>query len=44
VPSPEVEAVWLTIYHDIERYWDLYELAEKLVDVEYRFRSGASRI
>jgi tryptophan 2,3-dioxygenase len=38
VPSPEVEAVWLTIYHDIERYWDLYELAEKLVDVEYRFQ------
>lgn len=33
-----VEAVWLTIYHDIERYWDLYELAEKLVDVEYRLQ------
>ncbi len=38
VPSAEVEAVWLQIYHDIDRYWDLYELAEKLVDVEYRFQ------
>lgn len=37
-PSPEVEAAWLRIYRDIERYWDLYELAEKLVDVEYRFQ------
>jgi tryptophan 2,3-dioxygenase len=38
VANPEVEAAWLTIYHDVERYWDLYELAEKLVDVEYRFQ------
>jgi tryptophan 2,3-dioxygenase len=36
--DPAVEAAWLTIYHDVERYWDLYELAEKLVDVEYRFQ------
>ena len=38
VADAAVEAVWLTIYHDVERYWDLYELAEKLVDVEYRFQ------
>jgi tryptophan 2,3-dioxygenase len=38
VADPAVEAAWLTIYHDVERYWDLYELAEKLVDVEYRFQ------
>jgi tryptophan 2,3-dioxygenase len=38
VADPRVEAVWLTIYHDVERYWDLYELAEKLVDLEYRFQ------
>jgi len=38
VPNASVEAAWLVIYHDIERYWDLYELAEKLVDVEYRFQ------
>jgi tryptophan 2,3-dioxygenase len=38
VANAAVEAAWLTIYHDVERYWDLYELAEKLVDVEYRFQ------
>ena len=38
VAEPAVEAAWLKIYHDVERYWDLYELAEKLVDLEYRFQ------
>jgi tryptophan 2,3-dioxygenase len=38
VANEAVEAAWLTIYRDIDRYWDLYELAEKLVDVEYRFQ------
>jgi tryptophan 2,3-dioxygenase len=33
-----VDAAWLTIYRDPEGYWDLYELAEKLVDLEYRFQ------
>jgi tryptophan 2,3-dioxygenase len=36
--SPAVEAAWLVIYHDVGTYWDLYELAEKLVDLEYRFQ------
>jgi tryptophan 2,3-dioxygenase len=36
--SPEVEAAWLTVYRDVERWWELYELAEKLVDLEYRFQ------
>lgn len=31
-----VEEAWLTVYRDVEKYWDLYELAEKLVDVEDR--------
>ncbi|WP_019587864.1 tryptophan 2,3-dioxygenase [Deinococcus apachensis] len=30
---------WLTVYRDPERYWDLYELAEKLLDVEDNFRA-----
>jgi len=30
-----VEACWGEIYREPERYWDLYELAEKLVDLEY---------
>jgi tryptophan 2,3-dioxygenase len=34
----QVAAAWLTIYRDPEGYWDLYELAEKLVDLEYRFQ------
>ena len=29
---------WLAIYRDPAIYWDLYELAEKLVDLEYRFQ------
>lgn len=37
-PCPEVEAAWLAVYRDTGRYWDLYELAEKLVDLEYRFQ------
>ena len=36
--SPEVEAAWLIVYRDIERWWELYELGEKLVDVEYRLQ------
>jgi len=34
VPSAEVEAAFLTIYRDPERYWELYQLAEKLVDLD----------
>jgi tryptophan 2,3-dioxygenase len=33
-----VEQAWSTIYSQTEKYWDLYELAEKLVDVEYKFQ------
>jgi tryptophan 2,3-dioxygenase len=36
--SEAVEAAWLAIYRDPEGYWDLYELAEKFVDLEYRFQ------
>lgn len=35
---PAVEAAWIAVYRDPERYWDLYELAEKLVDLEFRFQ------
>jgi len=35
---PAVEAAWLAIYHDSSKYWDLYELAEKLVDLEVRLQ------
>ena len=33
-PSAEVEAAFLTVYRQPERYWDLYQLAEKLVDLD----------
>lgn len=33
-----VMAAWLTVYRDPAQYWVLYELAEKLVDLETAFR------
>lgn len=33
-----VEAAWLTVYRDTDRYWDLYQLGEKLTDLEDAFR------
>ena len=36
--DPNVEEAWLAIYRGPEANWDLYELAEKLVDLEYRFQ------
>ena len=35
---PAVEAAWLAVYRDSTAQWDLYELAEKLVDLEYRLQ------
>ncbi|WP_421850432.1 tryptophan 2,3-dioxygenase [Oricola sp.] len=35
---PEIQARWKTVYEDTERYWTLYELGEKLVDLEDYFR------
>ena len=37
-PSPAVIAAWTRIYRDPEAHWALYELAEKLVDLEDWFR------
>jgi tryptophan 2,3-dioxygenase len=37
VADPRVTDAWRIVYRDAEKHWDLYELAEKLVDVEYRF-------
>ncbi|MEO0829874.1 MAG: tryptophan 2,3-dioxygenase family protein [Pseudomonadota bacterium] len=35
---PEVQAMWRVIYEDPQAHWPLYELAEKLVDLEDYFR------
>ena len=37
VADPRVTDAWRRVYRDVDTYWDLYELAEKLVDLEYRF-------
>lgn len=37
VPDESVTQAWLTVYQDPETHWDLYELAEKLVDLEHAF-------
>lgn len=37
-PDPSVEAAWLTVYRSPGKYWELYELGEKLVDLETSFR------
>ncbi|MDP4605777.1 MAG: tryptophan 2,3-dioxygenase family protein [Erythrobacter sp.] len=36
--NASVEAAWAAIYRDPQAHWDLYELAEKLVDLEYHFQ------
>jgi tryptophan 2,3-dioxygenase len=33
VANASVEEAWLTVYRNVDKYWDLYELAEKLVDI-----------
>src|SRR5690606_32864931 len=32
-PSEGVEAAWLEVYRDTRKWWELYQLAEKLVDL-----------
>jgi tryptophan 2,3-dioxygenase len=33
-PDPAVEEAWTQVYRDTHRWWDLYQLAEKLLDVD----------
>jgi tryptophan 2,3-dioxygenase len=35
---PAVQERWKIVYQDVETHWNLYELAEKLVDLEDYFR------
>jgi len=37
-PSKQVTAAWLGVYHNADQDWDLYELAERLVDLDHRFQ------
>jgi len=36
--SKAVAAAWLSVYHNSVKEWDLYELAERLVDLDYKFQ------
>ena len=38
VASEGVEQAWLTVYRDPRAHWDLYQLGEKLTDIEDAFR------
>ena len=36
--SDAVEQAWLVVYRDPQKHWDLYQLAEELIDLEDAFR------
>ncbi len=36
--SKQVTGAWLGVYHNAEKDWDLYELAEALVDLDHKFQ------
>lgn len=42
-PDPGVEAAWAEVYRDAGRWFDLYELAEELVDLEDAFQTWRFR-
>jgi tryptophan 2,3-dioxygenase len=42
-PSEGVEAAWLAVYRAPHAHWELYALAEKLVDLEDSFRTWRFR-
>jgi tryptophan 2,3-dioxygenase len=38
VASKQVAGAWLGVYHNAEKDWDLYEFAERLVDLDHKFQ------
>ena len=38
LPHKQVTGAWLGVYHNAEKDWDLYELAERLIDLDHRFQ------
>jgi tryptophan 2,3-dioxygenase len=36
--SKAVTAAWLSVYHNAEKDWDLYEMAERLTDLDQKFQ------
>ena len=41
--NESVREAWVAVYRDTGEHWDLYELAEKLVDLEDAFRQWRFR-
>lgn len=41
--NESVKQAWMTVYQDVDNYWELYELAEKLVDIEDLFQQWRFR-
>ena len=41
--NDSVRQAWLTVYRNVDKYWELYELAEELVDVEDLFQQWRFR-
>jgi tryptophan 2,3-dioxygenase len=41
--NKSVEAAWTVVYRDTAKYWELYELGEKFVDLEDAFRQWRFR-
>jgi tryptophan 2,3-dioxygenase len=37
-PSTQVAGAWLGVYHNAEKDWDLYEFAERLIDLDHKFQ------
>ena len=37
-PHKQVTAAWLAVYHSTATHWELYELAERLMDLDHRFQ------
>ena len=36
--NKQIAGAWLGVYHNADQAWDLYELAERLVDLDYNFQ------
>ncbi|GAA0614878.1 tryptophan 2,3-dioxygenase [Virgibacillus siamensis] len=41
--NESVKQAWLTVYRNVDQYWELYELAEELVDIEDLFQQWRFR-
>ncbi|GAA0438829.1 tryptophan 2,3-dioxygenase [Lentibacillus halophilus] len=41
--NESVKQAWLTVYRNVDQYWELYELAEELMDIEDLFQQWRFR-